>query len=69
MSAHLYILRCHNGSYYVGTTRDSLEKRLAEYQAGTSDGYTSPRRLVTLVFSQHFPRIEDGVSAERQIKG
>jgi predicted GIY-YIG superfamily endonuclease len=69
MSAHLYILRCADGSYYVGTTRDSLEKRLAKHQAGTWDGYTSPRRPVTLVFSQHFRRIEDAVSAERQIKG
>jgi putative endonuclease len=69
MSAHLYILCCADGSYYVGTTRDSLEKRLAEHQAGTWDGYTSPRRPVTLIFSQHFQRIEDAVSAERQIKG
>jgi predicted GIY-YIG superfamily endonuclease len=69
MSAHLYILRCADGSYYVGTTRDSLEKRLAEHQAGTWDGYTSSRRPVTLVFSQQFQKIEDAVSAERQIKG
>jgi putative endonuclease len=24
---------------------------------------------VTLVFSQHFPRIEDAITAERQVKG
>src|SRR5438477_12737289 len=67
--AWLYILRCAEGSYYVGTTRDSLEKRIAEHQAGTLGGYTSRRRPVTLVFSQHFDRIEDAIAAERQIKG
>jgi predicted GIY-YIG superfamily endonuclease len=69
MSAYLYILRCADASYYVGTTRDILERRIAEHQAGTWDGYTSHRRPVTLVFHQHFQRIEDAVPAERQIKG
>jgi hypothetical protein len=30
MSAYLYILRCADGSYYVGTTRGELEARIAE---------------------------------------
>jgi len=64
-----YMLRCSDGSFYVGTTRDSLEKRIAEHQAGTFGGYTSQRCPVTLVFHQKFERIEDAVSAERQIKG
>ena len=69
MTAYLYILRCADASYCVGTTRDSLERRIAEHQAGTWDGYTSHRRPVTLVFYQHFQRIEDAASAERQVKG
>jgi len=73
VSAYLYMLRymlrCSDGSFYVGTTRDSLEKRIAEHQAGTFGGYTSQRCPVTLVFHQKFERIEDAVSAERQIKG
>jgi putative endonuclease len=69
VSAHLYILRCSDGSYYVGTVRDSLEKRIAKHQAGVFDGYTSHRRPVELVFHQYFERIEDAVSAERQVKG
>ena len=69
MSAILYILCCSDGSYYVGTTRDSLEKRVSEHQTGTYDGYTAHRRPVKLVFQQAFERIEDAVSAERQIKG
>jgi predicted GIY-YIG superfamily endonuclease len=69
MSAWLYMLRCADGSYYVGTTRNDLETRIAEHQAGAFDGYTARRRPVTLVFHHHFDRIEDAVSAERQVKG
>jgi putative endonuclease len=69
MSAFLYILWCADGSYYVGTTREGLDKRIAEHNAGTIDGYTAKRRPVTLAFEQHFERTEDAVSAERQIKG
>ena len=69
MSAYLYILRCADGSYYTGTTRGSLEERVAEHDAGAFDGSTTLRRPVTLVFSQHFDRVEDAISAERQVKG
>jgi putative endonuclease len=61
--------RCADGSYYVGTTRSSLEKRLAEHEAGAFDGYTARRRPITLVFHQYFERVEDAVAAERQVKG
>jgi putative endonuclease len=69
MGAYLYILRCADGSYYVGTTIGSLEIRLAEHQAGTFAGYTAQRRPVTLVFQQYFDRLDDAAAAERQVKG
>ena len=69
MGAYLYILLCADGSYYVGITRDGLEKRIAGHQAGTFGGYTSRRRPVKLVFQQYFERIEDAIAAERQVKG
>jgi putative endonuclease len=53
----------------VGTARLGLDVRFAEHEAGTFDGYTAKRRPVTLVFGQHFQRIEDAISAERQVKG
>jgi putative endonuclease len=65
----LDMLRCADGSYYVGVTRDPLDKRVAEHQAGTYDGYTARRRPVELVFHQAFDRIIDAVAAERQVKG
>ncbi len=69
MGAWLYILRCVDGSYYTGTTRADLEKRIAEHQAGVFDGYTATRRPVVLVFSEFFDRITDAIAAERRIKG
>jgi putative endonuclease len=69
MGAHLYILRCADGSYYVGTTVGGLETRIAEHQAGTFDGYSALRRPITLVFQQHFDRLDDAAAAERQVKG
>jgi predicted GIY-YIG superfamily endonuclease len=69
MSAHLYILRCADASYYVGSTVGSLERRVAEHQAGAYDGYTAIRRPVELVFHQQFDRWDDAAAAERQVKG
>ena len=67
--AYLYILRCADGSYYIGTARQGLELRVAEHNNGHYGGYTSTRRPVTLVFAEHFPTIQDAIAAERQVKG
>ena len=70
MSAFVYILRCADGSYYVGSARgESLERRMGEHQAGTFAGYTSRRRPVTLVYAEQFLRITDAIAMERRIKG
>ena len=64
------MLRCADGSYYVRSARGTdLDKRLAEHQAGTYPGYTSQRRPVEVVWSQHFERITDAIAAEHHIKG
>jgi putative endonuclease len=66
--AWLYILRCADGSYYVGTTRTSLEIRMAQHNDGTFEGYTASRRPVELIFSQWFERITDAIDNERKLK-
>ena len=63
------MLHCSDSSYYTGTTRDALELRIGQHQAGTFDGYTARRRPVTLVFHQEFQRVEDAIAAECQVKG
>jgi putative endonuclease len=67
--AYLYIVRCADGSYYIGTTRTSLEIRIAQHNAGTFGGYTSTRRPVELIYSQWFESITDAIENERRLKG
>lgn len=65
---YVYMLRCADGSYYVGSTSD-LERRLEEHQTGFFGGYTSKRLPVELVWSQDFPTEHQAFLTERQIKG
>jgi putative endonuclease len=67
--AHIYMLRCSDGSYYVGSARLGLDRRLSEHNNGTYGGYTSKRLPVVLVWSEHFLNITDAIAVERQIKG
>jgi putative endonuclease len=69
LTAFVYILRCSDGSYYVGSARADLDRRIGEHQGGEIPGYTSTRRPVELVFAEEFQRITDAIAAERQIKG
>ncbi|GAA3850454.1 GIY-YIG nuclease family protein [[Pseudomonas] carboxydohydrogena] len=70
MGIYVYILRCNDGSYYVGSaTGSDLASRIEQHNAGTFGGYTARRRPVTLVWSDHFDRITDGITVERQLKG
>lgn len=64
---YVYILRCSDGSYYIGHT-DELEKRIAEHKIGACPGYTSTRLPVDLVFHQEFASRDEAFSVERQIK-
>jgi len=63
------MLRCSDGSYYIGSARRGLERRLAEHNSGVFGGYTSKRLPVELVWSEHFPDITDAIAVERQLKG
>jgi putative endonuclease len=63
------MLRCADGSYYVGTARNGLDARIAEHNAGAFGGYTAKRLPVSMVFSQPFECIADAIAAERQVKG
>ena len=67
--AYIYMLRCADGSYYVGSARRGLEQRVNEHNQGVYGGYTSTRRPVTVVWAEHFLNITDAIAVERQIKG
>ena len=67
MSFYVYILLCSDNSYYTGHT-ENLESRIAAHQEGEISGYTQSRRPVKLAFSEEFPRREDALERERQLK-
>jgi putative endonuclease len=70
MGIFIYMLRCADNSFYIGSaTGDDLAPRIDQHNAGAFPGYTSSRRPVTLVWSEYFDRITDGIAAERQLKG
>jgi putative endonuclease len=69
LGAYVYIPRCADGLYYVGSTRVDLGQRIGQHDAGHFGGYTLKRRPVTLVYHEHFERITDAIAAERQLKG
>ena len=59
--AHVYLLRCRDGSLYCGWTVD-VEKRLAAHAAGRASRYTSQRLPVALAASWE---MEDAGAARR----
>jgi len=70
MGIYVYMLRCSDGSYYIGSaTGEDLSHRVAQHNTGAFPGYTVRRRPVILVWSEYFDRITDGIAAERQLKG
>jgi predicted GIY-YIG superfamily endonuclease len=62
-----YMLRCSDGSYYVGHT-DDLEARLAQHADGTCGGHTSALRPVTLVWSVELDTRDEALATEMQVK-
>jgi predicted GIY-YIG superfamily endonuclease len=64
----VYMLRCADGSFYVGHT-DELERRVAQHQTGEIPGYTHERRPVELVWMQEMATREEALAGELRVKG
>ncbi len=65
--AWVYILKCSDGTYYTGYSRNP-ETRLAQHQAGTASRYTRTRLPVTMIFLQECPTSKEAYRTERRIK-
>ncbi len=65
--AWAYILRCGDGSYYVGSTVD-LERRLGQHQVGEGAAYTRMRLPVELVWCAQFSQIRDAFAFEKRVQ-
>ena len=66
--AHVYLLRCRDGTLYVGSTRN-LPARLWQHQQGRGGDYTSHRLPVELVWAQEYDRVGDAYAVERRLNG
>src|SRR4051812_28646241 len=67
MQFWVYILRCSDGSYYVGHTHD-LEKRMWEHREGLGADWTRRRRPVELVWCDWANTRDEALEFERRVK-
>ena len=67
----VYILRCADGLYYVGSYQgEDLETRIAEHNdAKYPNAFTASRRPVICMWAEEFSRYDDAIAFERQLKG
>ena len=67
----VYMVRCADGSYYVGSHRgEDPAARVSQHNlGGDPKAYTFRRRPVVLVWTEEFQMAVDMVACERRIKG
>lgn len=66
--AYVYILKCKDSSYYVGSTKN-LTLRIEEHNLGLGGCYTQKRLPVKLVYYEECKNIETAFLRERQLHG
>ncbi|HEY1870363.1 MAG TPA: GIY-YIG nuclease family protein [Chitinophagaceae bacterium] len=66
---YVYIVKCKDGSYYIGITND-LDRRLNEHNTGYDQRcYTFNKRPVELKYYEHYTDVNQAISREKQLKG
>jgi predicted GIY-YIG superfamily endonuclease len=63
-----YMVRCKDGSLYVGIAKD-VGKRIKRHNWGVGPGFTAERRPVELVWNERCGCSEAARAREKQIKG
>jgi putative endonuclease len=66
-SNYTYMLRCGDGSFYIGWTND-LEARITAHNAGKGAKYTRSRLPVELVYYEKFATKQEAMSREWHLK-
>jgi putative endonuclease len=64
---YTYMLRCSDGSFYIGWTND-LKARVAAHNAGKGAKYTRARLPVELVYYETFATKQEAMSREWHMK-
>lgn len=68
MKGFMYILKCSNGKYYTGSTKD-LDRRLKQHQSREGARFTQKHLPVELVYFEEFQRIDQAFYREKQVQG
>jgi putative endonuclease len=67
MKGWVYILKCSDGTYYTGSTKN-LKRRLIDHNSGNGANYTMDRLPVELVYIEFHSRIDYAFEREKQIQ-
>lgn len=65
--AYVYIVRCRDGTLYIGTARD-IAQRLVQHDAGKGAKYTRSRGPVKLLWSEGPMTVSRALRREHQLK-
>lgn len=64
---YVYILRCADNSFYVGSTQN-IQDRVRAHNVGRGSTYTFNRLPVRLMYSEVFNTETQAIKRERQLK-
>jgi len=64
---YVYILKCKNNSYYVGST-DNIKRRFKEHLAGIGGSYTKHYPSIRLIYREVFETRSAAMAREGQLK-
>ncbi len=64
---YLYILRCREGKYYIGST-ENIQKRLLQHNSDENTGWTHRFHDWKLVYSESFDTRREALIREKQVK-
>lgn len=68
MSYYVYILKCNDGTLYIGSTND-LEKRILTHNTAKQGArYTKSRRPVVLTYSEDCGTLSAALKREHALK-
>ena len=67
MPYYVYILLCHDGTFYTGYTKN-LQERLRLHKVGKGARYTKSHKLKELAYSEGFECRADAMRRERAVK-
>jgi putative endonuclease len=68
MTYFVYIVQCHDQTYYIGCTND-VPRRVKEHNRSVKGAkYTRTRRPVELVYTLSFTTLSEAMRKEREMK-